>query len=120
MEKGQLSIEVVIIAGVIIAISTLILGKFMMYQDNIFNDATVRQIVISEIEKTNKSYALQRIQTCEDVDTLTVSIVTIPSLYPPPTGPLSETGDAIESKVRAAFDPIITINFDYSELPLIC
>ena len=105
MEKGQLSIEVIIIAGVILAISALILGKFFLYQDSVFNDATVRQIAISEIEKTDKRYSLQRIQTVECEGTLTVSVALIPNLDPIPKS-------NFESRVSAAFN--IPVEFDYS------
>ena len=105
MEKGQLSVEVVIIAGVIIAISALILGKFFLYQDSIFNDATVRQIAISEIEKTDKRYSIQRIQTVKCEGELTVSIAMIPNLDPIPKS-------NFESRVNNAFN--IDVEFDYS------
>jgi len=76
LEKGQLSLEIVIIVTIIIGLSLMIGAKALDQQEGVFNDATVRQIVIGELAKAEGQYTLYKVMTeqCETIDKISISL----------------------------------------------
>ena len=66
--KGQASIELIIIAGLIIALSAAVAGKFLAVQDETMATAAARQGLISEIQKLDNKYILEKVEAakCQD------------------------------------------------------
>ncbi|MCR4335729.1 MAG: hypothetical protein NUV57_04285 [archaeon] len=115
MKKGQLSVELVIIIGVVIILSLMILTKFISEEGTIFNDATARQIAISEIGKFDKQYTLDRIQTAICEENLKIVVSIYPSLE---LSPNNKTD--FEQELNNAFPSYDSVNIIYSAETITC
>jgi len=95
MEKGQASIEVIMIAVLVIALSTIIVSKALSTQTEIFPTATARQAAIGKISELETNYSLDFISSvnCETEIKVWAHITPAPSAI---------DNTAISSAIRVA------------------
>ena len=64
-QKGQASIEIIILTVVIIALATFIVLRFAVQQNDVFVTAAARQAFIGEAQKLDETIYLQKVETVE-------------------------------------------------------
>ena len=102
MNKGQASIEVITIAVLIIALSTVVVSKAFLVQNDVLAQGVLRQETITALGKLNASYALHKTLAID----CGAEIKGIVFIVPNPTGTdLTTITDEIEHGVGTALSP---------------
>ena len=117
MKKGQASIEVITIAVLIIALSTVVVSKAFSVQNDILAEGILRQETITTLGELDTPYLLQKTLAI-DCDGEINGVVFI---FPAPLGvDLTTIKDEIKNGVETAL-PSNTLNLQINDItPLTC
>jgi len=106
MKKGQASIEVITIAVLIIALSTIVVSKAFSVQNDVLAEGILRQETITALGKLDTPYALHKTLAIDCGDEIKGIVFIVPNPQEPDLGIIT---NEIETGVATAL-PSNTLN----------
>ncbi|HIH10248.1 MAG TPA: hypothetical protein HA254_06310 [Candidatus Diapherotrites archaeon] len=100
--KGQASIEIIFLIGLTLLLSFMLVSRVFAVQDSVFTQATMRQELISTIDKFDKKYDVNVINSKECGSEIRVDIEIKPLPSPDEQSEIKDSLIGGAAKVRSS------------------